>query len=77
MELLRSITGLKLIAMKNSIQCCGAGGIYAITQQDFSLQLLESKMRAIKNTNADVIATATPECVMQLEHDVNREGLTT
>ena len=75
--MLRSITGLKLIAMENSTQCCGAGGTYAITQQDFSLKLPESKMRAMKNTNADVIATATPECVMQLEYDVKREGLTT
>ena len=75
--LLRSISGLELAEMDNSTRCCGAGGTYSITQRDFSLKLLDSKMRAVKDTGADVIATANPGCVLQLQYGAQREGLAT
>ena len=73
--LLRSIPGLQFVEMEDSARCCGAGGTYAVTQRDFSLRLLDSKMVAVKDTGADVIATANPGCVLQLRNGVNREGV--
>ena len=73
--LLRSIPGLQFVEMEDSAHCCGAGGTYAVTQRDFSLRLLDSKMVAVKDTGADVIATANPGCVLQLRNGVNREGV--
>ena len=34
-------------------------------------------MRAVKDTGADVIATANPGCVLQLQYGAQREGLAT
>ena len=73
--LLHSIPGLNLVEMANSSRCCGAGGTYAITQRQFSLRLLDNKMRAVADTGADVIATANPGCLMQLQYGTTRSGL--
>ena len=72
--LLRSIPGLEFVEMDNASRCCGAGGTYTITQRDFSLKLLDSKMRAVQDTGADVVATANPGCVLQLRYGVRRQG---
>ncbi len=67
-DLLKSIPGVELVEMENSSVCCGAGGTYTITQRDFSLRLLGNKIRSIEATEADVIATANPGCVLQLQY---------
>ena len=70
--LLRSIPGLELVEMANPYRCCGAGGTYSITQREFSLRLLDSKMQSILATEPDVVATANPGCVMQLQYGAVR-----
>ena len=75
--ILRSIPGVELVEMANSSRCCGAGGTYTITQRDFSLRLLDSKMSAVEDTGADVLATANPGCHMQLGNGVRMAGLDT
>ena len=73
-DLLRSIPGLELIEMDGAANCCGAGGSYSITQREFSLRLLDTKMTAIEGTGANVIATANPGCAIQLRLGVQRES---
>ena len=71
-ELLDSIPGVQRVEMEHASRCCGAGGTYTITQRDFSLRLLERKMRSVAATGADVLATANPGCAMQLEYGAER-----
>ena len=66
-ELLRAIPGLELVQMADSTKCCGAGGTYAITQREFSLKVLRSKMGNVRATGADILATANPGCLIQLQ----------
>ena len=73
-ELLGSIPGLEFIEMAGSSNCCGAGGTYSITQREFSLRLLDTKMSALKETGANVVATANPGCAIQLRLGVQRES---
>lgn len=68
--LLRSIPGIKLIEMDNPSKCCGAGGTYTITERDFSLRLLDSKIKDIDKTQASIVATANPGCVIQLQYGI-------
>ena len=72
--LLRSIPGLEFVEMDNASRCCGAGGTYTITERDFSLKLLDSKMMAVEDTGADIVATANPGCLLQLRYGVRRQG---
>jgi Fe-S oxidoreductase len=72
---LESIPGLDLVEMDNSDRCCGAAGIYSVTQREFSNRLLDSKMERVAATGADIIATANPGCVIQLENGLRRAGV--
>ena len=72
--ILISIPGVELVEMERSDVCCGAGGTYTITERDFSLRVLGSKMQNVGKTGADVLATANPGCVLQLQYGVQRYG---
>ena len=72
--ILNSIPGVDLVEMERSDVCCGAGGTYTITEREFSLRVLGSKMRNVGQTGADVLATANPGCVLQLQYGTQRYG---
>ena len=74
-QILQSIPGLELVELSNASVCCGAGGTYTITEHKFSLRVLDSKMKAVKTTEADIVATANPGCLLQLKLGAKREGL--
>lgn len=74
-QILRSIPGLELVELSNADKCCGAGGTYSITEREFSLRVLDTKMAAVKETKAEVIATANPGCVLQLKLGADRENM--
>tara|TARA_B100000315_G_scaffold16818_1_gene15008 strand:+ start:25505 stop:26830 length:1326 start_codon:yes stop_codon:yes gene_type:complete len=74
-QILRSIPGVELVELSNAAVCCGAGGTYTITEREFSLRVLDSKMKAVKSTDADVVATANPGCLLQLKLGAQRDGL--
>ena len=73
-ELLRSIPGLELVEMEGAAQCCGAGGTYTVTQREFSLRLLDARMDVIAATGAQIVATANPGCVLQLDYGARIQG---
>ena len=73
--ILEAIPGLNLTEMEDSSLCCGAAGIYSITQKELSRRLLERKMRSVAATGADTVVTANPGCVIQLETGLRRAGI--
>jgi len=72
--ILRSIPGLELVEMEAPDRCCGSAGIYNLTQPEMSRRLLDDKMADALATKPDVIATANPGCMLQLELGVRRSG---
>jgi Fe-S oxidoreductase len=75
-DLLQVIPGLELVDLEAPERCCGNAGIYSFTQRDMSMRLLDDKMRDVRATNASVIATANPGCMIQLEAGLRRHGMT-
>jgi glycolate oxidase iron-sulfur subunit len=73
--LLRAIPGLELFDLPGASECCGAAGIYNLTQPETSERLLERKLDALRQTRPDVVATGNPGCLLQLEAGVRRAGL--
>jgi glycolate oxidase iron-sulfur subunit len=65
-QLLRAIPGVELVELPFSDICCGSAGVYNVTQSKASLELLSEKMAYAKSTNAEIIATANPGCLLQL-----------
>jgi glycolate oxidase iron-sulfur subunit len=73
-RILASIPGLTLAVMPHPDRCCGSAGVYSLTQNEMSLQLLESKMRDVRATGATIVATSNPGCMTQLEAGSRRFG---
>ena len=73
--ILNVIPGLNFVEMENSSRCCGAAGIYSITQRELSRKLLDSKMSSVAATGADMLVTANPGCVIQLETGLRMAGI--
>ena len=73
-ELLRSIPGIRYVELPNADMCCGNEGTYTITERELSLRVLESKMKAVKETGADIVATASPGCLLQLQYGALKDG---
>ena len=73
--ILASIPGLRLVEMEGADQCCGAAGMYSVTQRAFSTRLLDGKMEKVAATGAETVVTANPGCVIQLENGLRRAGV--
>ena len=79
-KLLRSIPGLELVELPHSEICCGSAGVYNVTETEASLDLLAEKMRHAQATQAQVIATSNPGCLLQIRagaqiHRTNQQVL--
>ncbi|MEE9199023.1 MAG: (Fe-S)-binding protein, partial [Dehalococcoidia bacterium] len=74
-KLMQSIPGLELVEMPGSDRCCGAAGIYQITQREFSTRLLDSKMKDVAAADAEVLVTTNPGCMLQLDMGLRKAGL--
>jgi glycolate oxidase iron-sulfur subunit len=73
--LLRAIPGVKLVELPEANWCCGSAGIYNLTQPEMAGQLLERKMKHIRSTRCEVVATGNPGCLLQLVTGAKQEGL--
>ena len=65
-ELLGAIGNLELVEIPHGDRCCGAAGIYNVTEPEMSGRLMREKARAIASTGAAVVASGNPGCTMQL-----------
>ena len=73
-KMLAAVPGLKFVEMPMSDICCGSAGIYNVVQNEMAMQLLENKMRWANQSGAEIIATANPGCMLQLQAGVRLHG---
>ena len=73
-DILRAIPGLEFREMRGADLCCGSAGIYNVVQNRMSMQILGHKMEAVNDSGADIIATANPGCLLQLQAGVRLHG---
>ncbi|WP_334072043.1 MULTISPECIES: (Fe-S)-binding protein [Paenibacillus] len=74
-ELLRRIPGLELVEMRQPDSCCGSAGTYNLTQFDMSMRILDGKMEQVRETQAHLIVTSNPGCLLQMKQGILRAGL--
>ncbi len=65
-DLIKQIPSIEFTPLAESDWCCGAAGVYAITQPDQAQKLLDRKLEHLRATKADVLATANPGCMHHL-----------
>lgn len=65
---LRAIPGVELVECAEATWCCGSAGIYTITQPKTAAWLQQRKVGHLRETHAEVVATANPGCQLQIEN---------
>ena len=73
-KLLAQVPGLEFREMALSDLCCGSAGIYNVVHNQMAMQILDRKMTNVNQTGAEVIATANPGCLLQLQAGVRLHG---
>lgn len=74
-HLIQAIPGVTFVDMPNADRCCGSAGIYNVVQPEMSMQVLDMKMAEITEARPDIVVTANPGCMLQLETGLRRAGL--
>jgi glycolate oxidase iron-sulfur subunit len=73
--LLALVPGITVVPLPESTWCCGAAGVYALTQPDQAGLLLHRKVTHIAATEATIVATANPGCQLQIARGLSAAGL--
>ena len=73
-QLLGAIPGVTFREMPGADICCGSAGIYNVVQNEMAMQILKHKMESVNATHAEIIATANPGCMLQLQAGVRLHG---
>jgi glycolate oxidase iron-sulfur subunit len=72
LRVLAAVPGLELVPLEGSEHCCGSAGIYNLIEPDVSDRVLAPKVANIAATQARLVATGNPGCLMQLGAGLHR-----
>jgi glycolate oxidase iron-sulfur subunit len=75
-QMLRCAVGQNFVPLEGTERCCGAAGIYNLLQPELSGRVLEEKLKHIRESKAEVLATGNPGCQMQIGAGAQLAGLT-
>ena len=73
--IIQRIPGLKWIALPDAEFCCGAAGIYNLTQPEMAAKILARKVEAIKSIAPELVTTGNPGCLMQIRNGCKAANL--
>jgi glycolate oxidase iron-sulfur subunit len=61
--------------MPDADRCCGMGGTFSLFFHDLSRKIAGRKLDAIAATDADIVATACPGCMLQLNEGIAQRDI--
>jgi glycolate oxidase iron-sulfur subunit len=64
--------GVDVRELNDPTRCCGSAGIYNLTHPGMSKDLLDRKMADVKASGAEVVVSANPGCLLQLQWGATR-----
>lgn len=67
-QILSSLPGVDFVEMQDADRCAGGAGTYVVKDYDTSQKIFARKARAIAHTDANVVATSCPACMIQLKN---------
>ncbi len=65
-QIIKSIPGVEFVEMVRPDWCCGMSGTFSVYYYDQSKKIANKKIDTIRDTEADIVATACPGCMVQL-----------
>lgn len=66
LQILAAIPALRHTVLDDRDQCCGSAGIFSLIEPGVSQRVLAAKMSCIAATQAPMVATGNPGCLMQI-----------
>src|SRR5207245_1523614 len=72
--LLAAIPELTVVPLVEADWCCGSAGTYNVTRPELSRKLLDRKVENIKRSGAELVVTANPGCLMQIQSGLRRDA---
>jgi glycolate oxidase iron-sulfur subunit len=66
LAVLSAIPGLRVLQSPDNDKCCGAAGIYNLLEPDTSMAVLAPKLDELMQSDAQVVVTGNPGCMMQI-----------
>lgn len=66
LELLRAVRGLALIPFDEAETCCGFGGIFSVVYPEVSKAMMETKVKNILASGAEVVVVSEPGCLVNI-----------
>lgn len=73
-RLLHGIPGLELREIADGELCCGSAGIYNLLNPAAARELGDRKAERVLQTGAELLVTANPGCLMQIDSALERRG---
>ncbi len=73
-RLLQQIPGVEVREIGESEICCGSAGIYNLLEPQAATQLRDRKVQNVLRTDADVIVSGNPGCLLQIATGLEAAG---
>lgn len=73
-RLLQAIPGVEVREIAESEICCGSAGIYNLLEPEAATELRDRKVKNIIRTEADVIVSGNPGCLLQIATGMEAAG---
>ncbi|MCA8976139.1 MAG: (Fe-S)-binding protein [Planctomycetes bacterium] len=73
-RLLGHVPELQIVAHDRAEDCCGSAGLYNLQQPELAARIGRRKIEAVLAADPDLIITANPGCMLQLDSLVRRSG---
>ncbi|MBI5642436.1 MAG: (Fe-S)-binding protein [Deltaproteobacteria bacterium] len=74
-ELLKGNKNIAFREMSFPCSCCGLGGGLSIANYDLSIEITKRKIEAVRDSGAEIVATACPGCMVQLRDGLHKYGV--
>ncbi len=66
--------GYEYVPSKDEDVCCGFGGSYSVDFPEISSEILKKKLDNIQETDAELLVTDCPGCVLQIRGGMDKRG---
>ena len=73
--MLGRVGGLRLVPLEGADVCCGGAGVYNLLETELSSRVLAEKLKHVRETGAELLATGNAGCHMQLAAGARLAGL--
>jgi L-lactate dehydrogenase complex protein LldE len=72
-QLLESLEGIELTQLERPDECCGFGGVFAVSEEAVSCMMGEDRLADHERAGTEVLTSTDMSCLMHLEGLIRRQ----